>query len=290
MKKSIPGMIARIVFFVIAIVLIYAPIFVIFIMSFTKSYSLTSLGLGKGNFTFKWYQTLFSNDYQGLDIATRYILKIKSLKGAILNTFSVTIISTIVSTVFGTAFSIGIHSFTQKYRTTLMMLNNMPVINPDIVTGFLLLLVFVIGDNVLGIERGFGTVLVSHIFFSIPYVVLSVYPRLSQIDPNTYEAARDLGCTRFGAIVKAVIPSITSGILTGMMFAFTMSIDDYIITLLVSGTDFINVSTWIDARMRKGYMPKTVYAYNVIIFAIALIGIIVIRLIQKKKSQKEINN
>lgn len=269
---------------IISFLLIYLPIVVIFIMSFTKTYSLTTLGLDSG-LTSKWYASLFTTDYTGLDIVYRYASNIRSLKNAILNTFGITIISTIVSTVFGTLFSIGIHYLTKKKRTMMLTLNNMPVVTPDIVTGFLLLLIFVVMETIFGLKRGFTTVLIAHIFFSIPYVVLSVLPRLSQIDPNTYEAARDLGCSRFGAIIKAIIPSIMTGIVSGAMFAFTMSIDDFVITMFVSGTRFYNVSTWIDNGWRRGYIPKTVYAYNIIIFMIAFITVILNRVLGSKKKE-----
>lgn len=255
----------------IAFIMIYLPIVVIIIMSFTPTYSLSELGTG---FSFKWYASLFTSNYDALDIASRYISNIDYLKEAIGSTFAVTILSTIISTVMGTFFSIGIHAFTKKKRTALMILNNMSVVNPDIVTGFSLLLVFVLFQNLFHLERGFVTVLISHIFFSLPYVVLSVLPRLNQIDPNMYEAARDLGCNSLGAIIKVLIPAISTGIISGAIFAFTMSIDDFVITMFVSGTDYYNVSTWIDSCLRRGFIPKSVYAYNAIIFFIASIFVI----------------
>ncbi len=269
----------------LALVLIYSPIIIVFILSFTPTYSLSELGSG---FTLKWYRSLFVHDFSrlkdDLDIAIKYISNIQTLHTAIGSTFLVTIISTIVSTIAGTFFAIAIHSFSKRLRTVFMTLNNMSVVNPDIVTGFLLLLVFVLFQTLFGLQRGFVTVLISHIFFSIPYVVLSVLPRLNQIDPNMYEAARDLGCTRFKAIITVLIPAISTGIISGMMFAFTMSIDDFVITMFVSGTEFMNVSTWIDSSMRRGFIPKTVYAYNVIVFMIASLYVVFSNLKSTKKS------
>lgn len=291
MKKKLLLNIPQILIFIIAMALIYAPVIVIFIMSFTNTYNISTIGLikdGHLNLTFKWYQSLFTSDYSALNIASKYIENINQLKTAILNTFMVTIFSTLISTILGTLFAIGIHSFSKKIRTYLMLLNNMPVVSPDIVTGFLLLLVFVLFETIFGLRRGFTTVLLSHIFFSIPYVVLSVMPALNQIDPNTYDAARDLGCSRFSAVTKAIIPSILTGIITGATFAFTMSIDDFVITMFTSGTEFYNVSTWIDSSMRRGFIPKSVYAYNVIIFSIAMIVVFVSRLKSNKKI-KELN-
>lgn len=286
MRSSILQKILKILSISLSFVIIYVPVVIIFIMSFTNSYSLSSLGFENG-LTLKWYKSLFTSNYQSLGIAVKYISNISSLKTAILNTFSITIVSTIISTIFGTLFAIGIHAFSKRIRTYLMVLNNMPVIMPDIVTGFLLLLVFVLFETIFGLSRGFTTVLIAHIFFSIPYVILSVFPRLNQIDENTYEAARDLGCSRFGALVKAIIPSIMTGIIAGAMFAFTMSIDDFVITMFVSGTKFYNVSTWIDSGLRRGFIPKTVYAYNVIIFTIAAIIVIVSRINQFKRQEKQ---
>ena len=286
MRNGVIEKILKILSISLSFVIIYIPVVIILLMSFTNSYSLSSLGFDNG-LTLKWYASLFSNDYSSLNIATRYVSNISSLKTAIVNTFSITILSTIISTVFGTLFAIGIHAFGKKIRTYLMTLNNMPVVMPDIVTGFLLLLVFVLFENIFGLTRGFPTVLIAHIFFSIPYVILTVLPRLNQIDANTYEAARDLGCSRIGAVFKAIIPSIMTGIVAGAMFAFTMSIDDFVITMFVSGTNFQNVSTWIDSGLRRGFIPKTVYAYNVIIFTIAAVIVVVSRINQFKKQEKQ---
>ncbi|MCR5741322.1 MAG: ABC transporter permease [Gammaproteobacteria bacterium] len=286
MKKNILFDVSKILTISVSFIIIYVPVIMIILMSFTNSYSLSTLGVENG-FTLKWYGSLFTNNYSILDIANKYVSNIESLKRAILNTFAITFLSTLISTILGTVFAIGIHSFSKKIRTSLMVLNNMPVIMPDIVTGFLLLLVFVLFETLFGLSRGFVTVLIAHVFFSIPYVVLSVLPRLNQIDENTYEAARDLGCSRMGAVVKAIIPSIMTGIVAGAMFAFTMSIDDFVITMFVSGTKFYNVSTWIDSGMRRGFIPKTVYAYNVIIFTIAAVSVIVSRLNGYKKAQEK---
>ena len=131
-KKSVFDYLS-IIFIVFAFVIIYAPIILIFIMSFTSTYSLSEIGTG---FTFKWYESLFTSNYERLSIASKYIANIDSLKIAILNTFFITILSTIISTFFGTLFAIGIHSLNKKKRTAFMVLNNMPIVNPDIVTGF----------------------------------------------------------------------------------------------------------------------------------------------------------
>ena len=284
MKKNIVYQSLGVLAVVVAFIMIYAPIIVIILMSFTPAYSLSEIGTG---FSLKWYRSLFSSDYDALDIASRYISNIDSLKTAIGFTFAITILSTLISTAMGTFFAIGIHSFRKKNRTIFMILNNMSVVNPDIVTGFSLLLVFVLFQTMFGLERGFVTVLISHIFFSIPYVVLSVLPRLNQIDPDMYKAARDLGCTSMGAIFKVLIPAVSTGIISGAIFAFTMSIDDFVITMFVSGTEYSNVSTWIDSCLRRGFIPKSVYAYNAIIFFIASVFVIANNINQSFKNRKE---
>lgn len=289
-KKNLVMTILQVIVAIFGFFLIYAPIFIIFLISFTDGYSFDKLELikdGNLNLSFVWFRSLFSNDYSALNIASRFWVNIDELKVAITNTFLVTILSTIISTILGTFFAIGINSFRKKYKTYLITLNNIPVVSPDIVTGFLLLMIFVLFENLFNLQRGFATVLISHIYFSIPYVVLSVLPRLNQIDKNTYDAARDLGCSRIGAVIKVIIPSIATGILTGMMFAFTMSIDDFVITMFTSGKEFMNVSTWIDAKTRRGFIPKTVYSYNVIIFTIAIIVVFITQFKNKTKKPGE---
>ncbi|MCB9498651.1 MAG: ABC transporter permease [Bacillales bacterium] len=285
MKRSFSSWFLPILSTILSFFIIYIPVILIFVMSFTYTNSLSEIGAD--HLTLRWYASLFTNDYNSLEIASRYASNIDTLKDAILNTLLITTLSTAISTVFGTIFAIGINSFSKKIRSFLMMMNNIPVINPDIVTGFLLLLIFVLLETFTGLERGFITVLIAHIFFSIPYVVLSVLPRLKQIDPNTYEAARDLGCTRFSAVTKAIVPAIMTGIITGALFAFTMSIDDFVITMFVSGREFFNVSTWIDNSMRRSYIPKTVYAFNVIVFSIAFLALIISKF-TKKQSKGEL--
>ncbi len=285
MNKSFSSWFLPILSTILSFFIIYIPVILIFVMSFTYTNSLSEIGTN--HLTLRWYASLFTNDYNSLEIASRYASNIDTLKDAILNTLLITTLSTVISTVFGTIFAIGINSFSKRVRSFLMMMNNIPVINPDIVTGFLLLLIFVLLETFTGLERGFITVLIAHIFFSIPYVVLSVLPRLKQIDPNTYEAARDLGCTRFSAVTKAIVPAIMTGIITGALFAFTMSIDDFVITMFVSGREFFNVSTWIDNSMRRSYIPKTVYAFNVIVFSIAFL-VLIISKFTKKQSKGEL--
>ena len=243
-------------------IIIYFPIFVILLLSVNES----KTGQVFTRFSLKWYQEIFTNE---------------QLLTAITNTLVVAIISTIIATIAGTLIAIGINSLTKKSRVRMMILNNIPVINPDIVTGISLMLIF----SLLPISFGMPTMLLAHVFFSIPFVVLSVLPKLKELDPNLFDAALDLGCNYFQAIYKVVIPSIKIGIITGALIAFTMSIDDFVISYFTTGNGFQNVSIWIYSRLgRKSFSPAA-YAYNTVI-VLGTIGILtVINKINIKKNR-----
>jgi spermidine/putrescine transport system permease protein len=262
MKKL--KMTTQIILTAVSYLVIYFPIFVILLLSINESKS----GIAFTNFSLKWYKEIFTNEL---------------LLRAISNTLLIAIISTIIATITGTLIAIGIHSLSKNQRVQMMILNNIPVINPDIVTGISLMLIF----SLLPISFGMPTMLLAHIFFSIPFVVLSVLPKLKSLDPNLFDAALDLGCNYFQAIYKVVIPSIKTGIITGALIAFTMSIDDFVISYFTSGNGFQNVSIWIYSRLgRKSFSPAA-YAYNTII-VMATIGVLaVINRINIKKVKGE---
>ena len=218
--KKISSILLKVVFIGIAVILIYMPIVVIALQSFNGS---------KNNeifteFSSKWYGGLFYPEgfLEGNDVQNA-----SDLQEAIVNTLMVTTLSTIISTILGVIFAIGIHSLSRKKRQRMILLNNVPIINADIVTGVTLMIVF----SIIFSELGFTSLLLSHIFFCIPYVVLSVLPKLSEIDNNLYDAAVDLGCNSVKAIWKVILPAIKSGIIMGMLLAFTMSIDDFTILI-----------------------------------------------------------
>ena len=247
----------------ITFVVLYLPIIMILILSLNDS----TRGYGWEGFTLKWYGRLFTDDVMREPIA---------------NTIAIAILSTLIATILGTAFAIGIHSLQKKHRVQMMIMNNVPVVNPDIVTGISLMIIF----SILSFTLGFSTVLIAHIFFSIPYVVLNVIPKLKRLDPNLYEAALDLGCTRFGGVWRVILPNIGTGILTGALIAFTMSIDDFVITYFTSGNEYMNVSTWLYAALaREGRSSLTpvAYAYNTIIFLITIAIIIFVNLKKERK-------
>ena len=248
---------------IIAYLIIYFPILIITLLSFNvseRSYRFTG-------FSLKWYQEIF------LD-SELYI--------PILNTLKVAVYSTIIAVVIGTITAIGMNALNKKLRANFMILNNIPVINPDIVTAIGLMFVF----GIIGFNFGTTTVLLAHIFFSIPFVVLTVLPKLKSLDKNLFDAALDLGCNKFQAIYKVIIPSIKSSIIAGGLIAFTMSIDDFVITYFTSGARYVNVSLYLYSRIgRKNFSPAA-YSYNTLLIFTTIIILVVINIINNRK-QKE---
>lgn len=267
-----------IVFFIaLVIILLYTPILVIALQSINGSKNSEIFS----EFSFKWYVGLFNPD----SLSGNDAQNARALQNAVKNTLSITFLSTIISTIFGTAFAIGINSLSNKRRHQMIMLNNVPIVNADIVTGITLMIIF----SLVFKQLGFGTILLSHIFFSIPYVVLSVLPKLSEIDNNLYDAAVDLGCSPIKAIIKVVLPAIKSGILMGVLFAFTMSIDDFTISYFngASLDSLNNVSMIVYLRKGKALSPST-YSYNTILTLgtlICLVGYNIIGSLKKKKNK-----
>ncbi|MBN2604384.1 MAG: ABC transporter permease [Bacilli bacterium] len=247
----------------LAFIVIYFPIFVITLLSFndsTKDYTFVG-------FSFRWYIEIFKDD---------------RLLEAIINTISVAVLSTLIATIIGTLTAIGINSLKKNMRVRMMILNNVPVINPDIVTGISLMLVF----SLLPLSFGMGTMLMGHIFFSTPFVVLTVMPKLKELDENLFDAALDLGCNRFQAIYKVIIPSIKTGIIAGALIAFTMSIDDFVISYFTTGNGFQNVSLWIYSRLGRRNFSPAVYAYNTLVIFITITILTVVNRLNNNKSIK----
>lgn len=245
--------------------LIYFPILVIGLLSFNKSVK----GYSFTGFTFNWYVEIFKDS---------------RLLEAISNTLLIAILSTIIATVIGTLTAIGIDNLSKSNKFKMMIINNVPIINPDIVTGISIMLVL----SLLPISFGMSTMLLAHIFFSIPFVILAVLPKLKRLDKNLYEAAIDLGCTRFQAIYRVIIPAIKSSIIAGALIAFTMSIDDFVISYFTTGNGFQNVSLWIYSRLGRRSFNPAVYSYNTLIVFITITGLIVFNKINNNKYLKEI--
>lgn len=259
-------------FFGIVLFFLYFPILFIIIQSVNKD----GTGTTFGGFTFKWFSELFKDE---------------KLMEAIKITLSIAFLSTIISTVLGTLFALGINSLSKKNKKRMILLNNIPVVNADIVTGIFLMLVFQVIGRLFGITHplGYVTMLLAHISFGIPYVVLSVLPKFHEIDKNLYDAALDLGSTPRQAILKIILPSISSGIFAGMMLAFTMSIDDFVISHFTTSSEVRNFSIWLYANVRAtrfNTWPKA-YAYNTLISVGTLFALVVYNIIKKRKNLKK---
>ena len=248
MVKKVISKTSKIIFIILVVLLLYMPIFMIALQSFNNSKNSEEFSY----FTFHWYQELFHPT----------TLEAKQLVNAIGNTFAITVSATILSTILGTLFAIGIHFLNKKWRQRMIFLNNIPIVNADIITGICLMVVF----KIIFQEMSFSTILLAHLFFCIPYVVLSVLPKLSQLDLNLYDAAVDLGCSPIKALMKVIIPSIKTGILAGMLLAFTMSIDDFTISYFTGASlgSLNNVSMIVYLRKGKSLSPA-VYAYDTIL-------------------------
>ena len=273
-KKHTVSTIFKILLMVFVLFLTYSPLIIIALMSIDKDPTATSFT----GFTLKWYSQLF-NDEELIGI----IIK---------NTVLVAVISTVCSTIFGTITAIGIHSLNKKRRSRMIMLNNVPILNADIATAILLFIIFQVIGVILQIDESnrlnYFTLVLSHIFFSTPYVVLSVLPKLGEIDKNLYDAALDLGCKPRKAILKVIIPAIKTGIFTGAMLAFTMSIDDFVISYMVGGSTE-NFSTWFYSRRRvtKNFPVQKACAYNTLLTLITITCLVVYNIIKKKKLKEK---
>ena len=237
----------RVFITIISYIIIYLPIFIIALLSVNKSKN----GYAWDSFSLKWYLEIFTND---------------NLFEAITNTLTIAVISTTIATILGTLIAIGINSLTKKNRVRMMILNNIPVINPDIVTGISLMLVF----SLLPLSFGFSTMLMAHVFFSIPFVVLTVLPKLKELDPNLYEAALDLGCNHFQGLYKVIIPSIKTSIVAGALIAFTMSIDDFVISYFTTGNGYDNFSIWLYSSLKVRAVNPGAFAYNTLVVFITI--------------------
>ncbi len=246
---------------------LYAPIVVLIIFSFNDSKSRVVWN----GFSLRWYEALFQNE---------------EILSALWVTLSIAVIATVVSTVIGTVAAIGIRSVNGKLRRVLLAVNNLPMVNPEIVTGIALMLLFVFIYRTTGfLQPGYIPLLLSHITFCIPYVVLQVMPKLRQLDPHLYEAAVDLGCHPFKAFMSAVLPQIMPGIITGALMAFTMSLDDFVISLFTSGASAQNLSVTIYAMVKRRVTPE-INALSTLMFGAVLILLILVNVLQMRSEPK----
>ena len=269
--KSKVGKIVAMSCIYLVLLILYAPLIYVTLFSFS-SHSITGLW-GADGFTFKNYQLLF-------DVAGNVYSS--EIWNAALNTVLVAVVSGIISTVLGTLGAIGIYYLRKKWmRNAMDFATQIPIVNAEIVTAVSLVILFVFITKYLGIERNFLTLIIGHVVLTIPYVVISVQPKLEQMDPSLYEAAMDLGATQTQALWKVIIPDIVPGILSGFMLSVTLSLDDFVITAFTkpgevpwSETKFHTLSTYVDSKLAKGGLPTHFRAFTAILFAVILIVMI----------------
>lgn len=242
---------------------LYAPILILIVFSFNASKS-------RGNwagFTLKWYIELFQD---------RQIMR------ALYYTMIIAVLSAVIATVIGTAAAISIHNMRKLKKKIVMNITYIPVVNPEIVTGLSLMLLFIFTN----FQLGFISLLLAHITFNIPYVILSVLPKLKQLDKNLYEAALDLGATPFYAYRKVVLPEIMPGIITGLLLAFTLSVDDFVISFFTTGSGVSTLSIIVYSMARRGINPK-INALSSLLFLTVLILLVIVNFRSGENKNKE---
>ena len=244
---------------------LYAPIAVLIALSFNES----KLRSSWGGFSLKWYASLFQND---------------GIISALGTTLLLALLSAAIATVIGTTAAIGLHNLRGPFRSVLLNLTYIPMLNPDIVTGVAMLLLF----TFVGYSMGFSSLLLSHIAFNIPYVVMSVLPKLKQMNPNLLDAAMDLGMKPATAITKVVVPEVMPGVVTGFLLAITMSIDDFVISFFTTGPGVSTLSIEIYSMTRRGVNPE-INALSTIMFVVVLALLIAVNLRSGQKGGEMIN-
>ena len=255
-KKSLQKLYLALIF-----IILYAPIVTLIVLSFNQSKTRSKWG----GFTLKWYKELFQNE---------------QIMSAFYTTLIIAFLSAAAATVIGTAAAIAIQGMKNRWRTLYMGVTNIPMMNAEIVMGVSLMLLFIACRMTLG----FGTILIAHITFNIPYVILSVAPKLKQTNRHVYEAALDLGASPLNAFFKVVFPDIVPGVLSGFMLAFTMSLDDFVITHFTKGPGIDTLSTKIYTEVRKGIKPE-IYALSTIMFVTVLVLLILINYSPEEKEE-----
>ena len=253
----------------VLLALLYAPLIFIGIFSFTEA---RVLGNWTG-FSTQLYSNLFTGSMGGGS----------GLLSAVKNTLLIALIASIVSTLLGTVAAVGIHNMKGRGKAAVQFVNNIPMINPDIITGVSLFLLFVF----LHFSQGYVTVVLAHITFCTPYVVLSVLPKLAQMNPNIYEAALDLGAKPSQAFWKVLVPELRPGMITGFLLSFTMSIDDFAVTFFTRGTIGLDtLSTYIYTDARKGGLTPELRPLMTIIFLLILVLLVIFNIRQHRSAVK----
>ena len=251
---------------------LYAPIFVLIVFSFnaTKSRSIWA------GFSLRWYAELFAD---------------RAIMEALQTTLMVSSLAAVISCVAGTAAAIGIFALKRRTRSVVLTVNNIPLTNADIITGVSLSLLFMLAIDVfnktlgLGLPKGFAAVPIAHITFDIPYVILSVLPKLRQLNPNIYEAAQDLGATGLVAFRKVILPDLMPGTVNGLLMAFTMSIDDFVISYFTAGAKVSTLAMEIYSMARRKISPE-INAISTLLFVSVLLLLFIINLREAQQERK----
>lgn len=257
-------------FLVLVFAFFYLPILYVVFFSFNSSKSLTTFT----GFSLQWYEKMFKN---------------RTIMESIWYTTSCAVIATVVSTIVGTVTAIGLSKSRKAFREAINQVNNLPLLNPDIVTAIGFMLLF----TSLRIRTGFTTMVLAHIAFCIPYVILSIMPKLRTLDPNLAEAALDLGCTPLQALWKVIIPQIMPGIISGALIAFSMSFDDFVISLFTTGPGVNNISIYVYANVKR--VNPTINALSAIIVYVITIVLIIVNVVpmikeRNKKKNEQLQN
>lgn len=257
------------VYMAIIFLFLYAPIVVMTVFSFNDSSSTYQMS----GFTTYWWKEMFSNS---------------SAMDALKNTLVLAVATSAVSTVLGVLAAVGLFNSKNKlYKRAMMSATNIPMMNPEIVTGISMMLLFVFAGTLINVSQvlGFWTILIAHVTFCLPYVILNVIPKLRQFDMNVYEAAVDLGCKPFNAFIKVVLPEIMSGIITGCVMSFTLSLDDFIISYFTNGPSFQTLPIYIFSLTKKRVKPD-MFALSTLMFAVILVLLVLMNIAQSRSERK----
>lgn len=253
------------IYMVVLLLFFYAPIIYTIVFSFNSGRSLTRFE----GFSLQWYEKMFGDS---------------NMMQAVLYTILIAVLATAISTVVGTFTAIGLSKSNKILKNVVEQINDLPLMNPDIVTAISLLMLF----SAVHVKKGFGTMLIAHVMFCIPYVMLSVTPKLKSLDPNLCDAAMDLGATPFKALLKVIVPQIMPGIVSGALIAFTMSFDDFVISYFVTGNGVSNISILVYSMSKR--VNPSINALSTLIIVIISIFLLLVNVVpsalNKKKGKK----
>ena len=253
---------------VLSIFMLYIAIFVIAVQSFNSG----EIPNQFESFTFKNYAEMFTR---------------RSFNSAVRNTFLTSISATAIATVIGTLVGIGAFYLPPRAKQRLSFLNNIPLLNADIVTGISLMLIMMVVRFIIPDIFGFWTILLAHLYFILPYVILSVLPKMKEIDPNMLEASLDLGVKPSKSLVKVLLPAVKGGIFSGMLLAFTISFEDFVVGYFTTGNGYNTLSIWVYSSMGKKSLFPGVYAFSTLLTFIMIAGIVIYNVIKNVKGRKK---